>query len=373
MLEGDIEKVAAAAGGIEDAHLAERAVKGLDARPRPVELALPRQGDGRRQHRFPVGAQRLDHRRHDQAFDVFAGGVVGAEIVAVAGIEGAFQQRAEDGRFDILPVGLAGLDEQAELRFGQRKGLGFLEQAAVEAQQLLPQDGGEAAVAHRLPEGFRQRSELVGGPLQALQQAGEALFRDQADVLGEHGEEAALEKVADLLGRMARLLQGLGQAGELVGDLAGDPGAVPGGIEPQGVGPGQLQALADFGTGEILQPDAVRAGIGEGEIGLAGAGKFAVDLQRMADIDHDEKGGPALLLRQRPGILLGLAAGGEHGVVPAGGAAHRRPPAPSGGEFRARADRRRAGRFPAWPPGRSSRACRGRCVRCWCCRRRGGR
>ena len=111
-------------------------------------------------------------------------------------------------------------------------------------------------------------------------------------------------------------------------------GAVPGGVEAVGVGPGQLQALPDFGAGEIVQPDAVRAGIGEGEVGLAGAGKFAVELERMADIDHDEKGRPALLLRQRPGVLLGLAAGGEHGLVPAGRAAHRRPPAPSGGVSR---------------------------------------
>ena len=40
VLEGDVEKVAAAAGRVEDAHLAELAVEGLDARPRPP-LSFP--------------------------------------------------------------------------------------------------------------------------------------------------------------------------------------------------------------------------------------------------------------------------------------------------------------------------------------------
>ena len=42
----------------------------------------------------------------DEALDVGAGGVVGAELVAVAGVEGAFEEGAEDGGLDLAPVGL---------------------------------------------------------------------------------------------------------------------------------------------------------------------------------------------------------------------------------------------------------------------------
>jgi hypothetical protein len=39
------------------------------------------------------------------------------------------------------------------------------------------------------------------------------------------------------------------------------------------------------------------------------------------DVDDDQEGRPALVVRQRLGVGLGLAAGADHGVVPGGGAA----------------------------------------------------
>ena len=62
--------------------------------------------------RFPLLAQRVDHGRHDEPLDVGAGRVVRAELVPLARIERAFEQRAEDGRFDLAPVRRRGPGKQ---------------------------------------------------------------------------------------------------------------------------------------------------------------------------------------------------------------------------------------------------------------------
>ena len=51
----------------------------------------------------PFLADRLDDGGHDEALDVGAGRVVRAELVAFDGVEGAFEQRAEDGGLDVVP------------------------------------------------------------------------------------------------------------------------------------------------------------------------------------------------------------------------------------------------------------------------------
>jgi hypothetical protein len=63
------------------------------------------------------------------------------------------------------------------------------------------------------------------------------------------------------------------------------------------------------------------ARIGERNISAAGAGKFRVELDAVADIDHDEQRGTALSGGQRTGVLFGLALGLEHGLIPKGAAA----------------------------------------------------
>jgi len=60
----------------------------------------------------------------DQALDVAAGRVVGAELVALAGVEGAFEQRAEDRGLDGRPVLFRGVDEIGDLVRPQRQGGG---------------------------------------------------------------------------------------------------------------------------------------------------------------------------------------------------------------------------------------------------------
>ena len=62
--------------------------------------------------------------------------------------------------------------------------------------------------------------------------------------------------------------------------------------------------------------------IGEGDVGLAGAGEVGEEFDGVADIDDDEEGRPALRGGERFGVLLGLIAGTEHGLIPAGGSAN---------------------------------------------------
>ncbi len=96
----------------------------------------------------PLLAQRLDHRRQHQPLDVRARRVVGAELVPLARLQGPLQQRAEDGRLDIGPVALAGLDQQFQLLGGDGQGVAFLEQSAVEMPELAAHGRGEAAGFH---------------------------------------------------------------------------------------------------------------------------------------------------------------------------------------------------------------------------------
>ena len=66
-----------------------------------------------------------------------------------------------------------------------------VEQAAVEAQHFAAQDGREATGVHGLPQVLDHRREAARVVGEALQQLGEGPRRQQADVLGKHGENSA--------------------------------------------------------------------------------------------------------------------------------------------------------------------------------------
>ena len=120
VFERDVEKIARAAGRVEHAHartgawwkLAHFVACGF-------ELAFGGEQQRGGLHVGPVGAQRFDDGGQHQALDVGARRVVGAERVALGGVERAFEQGAEDGRFDLLPVGAGGFDQQVDLRRGR--------------------------------------------------------------------------------------------------------------------------------------------------------------------------------------------------------------------------------------------------------------
>jgi hypothetical protein len=70
-----------------------------------------------------------------------------------------------------------------------------------------------------------------------------------------------------------------------------------------------------FGVAQVFEADAVRARVGEGRVGGAAAGELGVQLDDVADIDHHQEGRPAFLGGQGAGVVLGLAAGAQQGVV----------------------------------------------------------
>lgn len=74
--------------------------------------------------------------------------------------------------------------------------LASLEETAVEAQQLLVEDDGEIrAVLHFRKERAELGLETFGGAAQGFEQATKAVLRQEADILCEHAEEAAREKL----------------------------------------------------------------------------------------------------------------------------------------------------------------------------------
>lgn len=115
------------------------------------------QGGGRRHlghgglHRVPVLAQGLDDGGDHQALHVGAGRVVGAQLVALAGLQGPLQQGAKNGGLHIGPAGFGGLYQQVELRLAYGQGLCFLKQKAVELRYQGAQGGVKTAFVHALP------------------------------------------------------------------------------------------------------------------------------------------------------------------------------------------------------------------------------
>jgi hypothetical protein len=316
VLQGDVEEIAGAARGVEDAHFAEAAVEALHFGGGFLRFALAVEGDGGGLGGVPLGAQRLDDGGHDEALDVGARGVVRAELVALDGIERALQQGAEDGGLDIAPVGARRLDEQLKLVVGEREGGGVLEEAAIEVAHFFAEHGGEAAGLHAAPQFLDHRHELVGVAVEALEQVDEAVLRQQLDVFRKHGEERAHEEGGDGFRAVAALFQRSGEASEALRDLAGDAGAASRGVERLRVGPREAERLAHVGVAQPGEQDAVALRIGERDVGAAGTGELGVEFDTVANIDDDKQRRTAFAGGQRAGVLLGLAAGLEHGFIP---------------------------------------------------------
>jgi len=137
---------------------------------------------------------------------------MGAELMALPGVEGALQQGAEDGGLEVAPIREPGVDEEPDLVAVQRQRLCLGEHAAVEAQHALAQDHREVgASVHVPPKVLGERHELGGVVAHGGEQVGEGGGGQQADVLGEQGEEAADEEGGGQLGRVAGPLQGDGE------------------------------------------------------------------------------------------------------------------------------------------------------------------
>ncbi len=207
VLQRDIQKIGTATGGVEYADGAQVVVEFFHLSARFCQLGLGgfalQRGGFVRQHQGgglgvgPLGAQRLDDGGQHQALDVGAWRVVRTQGVALGGVEGALQQRAENGGLYLAPVGARGLNQQVDLRGGEQQAVAVcaraFEQLAVEVQHVLRQRGAEAALVHIGPEDgehFLQHRRLLAV---LLQQALKAASGQQLHVFSKHGKQAAGE------------------------------------------------------------------------------------------------------------------------------------------------------------------------------------
>ena len=192
MFQGHIEKVAGAAGGVEHAHVGQADLEGADQFDRLGVLALFVQAEGGAVDRGPFLAQGLDDGRQDQALDIGARGVVGAQLMPLQGVERALQAGCRRWRARRGASRRGRRRSAARSARVQRQGRGRGEEPAVEAQHALAQDHRKGAAAvHVAPQVFGQGHELGGVITDRAQQGAEGGGGQQADVLGEQGEQTA--------------------------------------------------------------------------------------------------------------------------------------------------------------------------------------
>jgi hypothetical protein len=181
---------------------------------------------------------------------------VGAELVPLDRVEGPFQERAEDGGLDVLPLLARCFDKQIELVAIDGQGRGVGEQAAVELQKLLAEVGGEAADVHVPPQILGHRFEL-GRVGERAEHVAEAVFGQQADIFGKHREQAAHKELRDVVWVVLVGLERPGECGELSGDFARDFRAAAGRVERERVEPDGAEPVADRRLSKLVELDAV--------------------------------------------------------------------------------------------------------------------
>jgi hypothetical protein len=232
-----------------------------------------------RAHLVPAAAQRGHHHRLDDALDVVAPRVVGAELGALAGVERALEEGAEDRRLDTPPVERGRRGQPAQLFPLQRHDVDRSEKAAVESGDPLQVE--RAAVAHRFQEGLHLSRELVRVPGAEVKELGEDAFGQQADVFGKEAEEELDEEVRGTLRLDAAGVEGAGQRAEAGRGLFGH--GLDGDIRFQAVGIAKdtAQDVEIFGLIELVDR--------EGVLALGGAGEVGVDFEALQVGDDEDR------------------------------------------------------------------------------------
>ena len=125
---GDDQEVAAAAGRIEEAHLAQALLEAQQIRP-PTPAAL-------RADTLKFRAQLIEEERLDHLEDVLLGRVMSADRAAVVRVHHRLKQRPEDRRRDPRPVEPRRLDQQpAQRRVEVGRSDPLLEEIAVDERE----------------------------------------------------------------------------------------------------------------------------------------------------------------------------------------------------------------------------------------------
>lgn len=335
----DIKEISRAAGRVKNPRGAKAVVEILHGGTRLFGVPRFHEMGGDDLDVLPVLRQRQDQRFRHKAFDIGPWRVMRAEGAAFARVERPFQQGAENRRFHILPVARGRDGQPVQFLLRQRDRRRVAEQPAVEMQNIGVQLRGESALVHVPPQAFQRDMNLSGLPLVGRQEVLEAARRQQADVLGEHGEQAAHQEKRDLF------RDGVAVGGHLFGAALFRQGAHQAGfdgfrklgqkgrdfprhfsrparrVEGARVGPDEAQTLADLFVSQIIEMNTEGLPIRELRVMLSLKRKVGVKLDHVPDIDHDDEGRPAFLRRQAAGIAFRLLAGVAHQRIPLGAAA----------------------------------------------------
>jgi hypothetical protein len=172
------------------------------------------------------------------------------------------------------------------------------------------------AEVHGFPELADIVSEGFRVLLALLQHLLEGFLRQQADVLGEHREQAAHQEHRHVLRRIVLLLQCERDLREAFGDVARDPGRGLRRIERFRGEPDLAQPIANVADAEVFEINAKGLAVRELGVVLALSGKIRIDLDAVADVADQDEGRPAVRGRQRAGVFLRLPLGVEHQHVP---------------------------------------------------------
>ncbi len=173
-----------------------------------------------RTHFGPFPAQRCQHDRLDEDFNIFAAGIMGAELGAFGGIEPTLEQGAEDRRVHGIPFELRGLVDGVDLVFREFQRGCVGEQVAVEVPDFI--DAKRAAMGHALKQ--RSHHLLQDRRLIAVtdDHLGEKPGREQSDVLGKKAKDHPVEKLGHRMRVETTLPQALGNIAETGGGFFSD-------------------------------------------------------------------------------------------------------------------------------------------------------
>ena len=233
--ETHVEEVAGAAGRVENAYIGEARLEvrqdGAEFVAHLLALAPLRFQPVKIWLRLllgtlPLRAERAHENRFDYELDVLPGGVVSAELLALAGVDHTLKESSEYGRFYIRPVEAVEPLEHGYLVGYQARDECVVEQTTVEVGHLSHQKA--AAVLHCAEELGEILTERVRVCLVDGYEVFEHLLRKQANVAGEEAEDHPHDipgylligygGVADLVPSPKVLNEGYQQLGRFFGE-----------------------------------------------------------------------------------------------------------------------------------------------------------
>ena len=165
---------------------------------------------------------------------------------------------------------LDGLDQQADLLLGQR-------QHVADVLNSLPLKRGSVwrSTTEKPPRSISCHSaptsgtNCAGSSLRLFSRSVKRALRNQADILGEHAEQAAGEEAGDGFGGVAGGFERLGDLGQMRGNLARDARGLARRVERSGSSQSRRRRSRMSSSRRSASADAVAARVGKGRVGGA--------------------------------------------------------------------------------------------------------